>query len=33
MLTFSLQLDKVAQGERHGLGVHRVQDLSGRRSC
>lgn len=27
VLTFCLQLDKVSQGERHGLGVYCVQDL------
>lgn len=27
VLTFGLQLDEVAQGERHGLRVHCVQDL------
>lgn len=27
LLTFCLQLDKVAQRERHGLGIHCVQDL------
>lgn len=32
LLTFCLQLDEVAQGERHGLRVHRVQDLGRRRT-
>lgn len=32
VLTFCLQLDEVAQGERHGLRVHCVQDLGRRRT-